>query len=140
MGKPFSIFLAVVVFVANTYCACAGIVKADAKKTEVSPAKSHAHCHPAPSEKRGTCHDEQPSDSDHKSHSCGHCTGTVTADTAKAKTTVPALALCPFLFATSSAGKAETPSSFRGIPFENLDLPPPLTPLTLFDLSCSLVI
>jgi hypothetical protein len=138
LGKPLTIFLAVVVFVANTYCACASAVRDGLGGDQGATEKSHSHCHPAPSRERRGCHDEKPADEDHGSHTCGHCTGTVTADAAKAKTMLPSPDLGPALYANITADHGLSTGSLRGGAFDHSGLPPPLPPPTLFHLSCSL--
>ena len=137
MKKPFSILLAVVVFAANMYCACVTGIHATARRVD-SAQNPHAHCHSTPTEETGGCHDEKPSEQGHGSRTCSHCTGTVTADTAKAKTALPSLDLYPTLFVNFATNQAVSAGLFYGPALDRSGLSPPLDPPTLFNLSCCL--
>src|SRR5688572_5109071 len=91
-----TILLAFVVCFANAYCACADMGGASTGQPPRSESSANSPHTPAPSHTgcQGACHgsptDRAPCPSNGHSHGCGHCTGTVTADTA-AKTVVPPL-------------------------------------------------
>lgn len=133
MNKPFTILLAALVFVANAYCACAN---ADAQRTRSHTTQAVIPSHPG-------CHGhddtpDHPGQKDHDSHSCGHCTGTVTTVTSNDKTTLPAPLLSPFEFAAPPADLFSTTVPVQGTGYGHFDLPPPLQPPTLLNLGCCL--
>ncbi len=138
MAKSLTIFLSVLVFIANAYCACA---KASAQlpqpdMTVEPPVPSHSGCHGHPAAPDGQ---GQGGQGDHDSHSCGHCTGTVSADSSQGKVMPPALLLSPMLFAALPTDIVAA-GAMRGSCCDHSGLPPPLPPPTLLNLGCSLTI
>src|SRR5688500_1494939 len=113
MTSLLRVLLSVAVCVANAYCACADLSVASHPPADRRAPNAATACHgcaPAQSGCRGgaptgttPCHSDDPA------HNCGHCTGTVTADTT-AKTVLPPVVCTPFAV-TISAWNGETPVS-----------------------------
>lgn len=121
------------VFLANAYCACVN-ASAQAPQPVMAVEASASgypgcHSHPAVPEGQGK--------GDHDSHACGHCTGTVFADSSPGKVMPPALLLSPVLFAALPT-EVVASGAVRGTCCDHSGLPPPLPPPTLLNLGCSL--
>lgn len=128
------ILLALAVFTANAYCACIPVGNQSLPgKTRVEK-PVHPGCHG---------HEEKQKDGsegpDHQRHDCGHCTGTVSADTSSAKTTMPS-DLSPLYCGTPIFRFIGSVADSTGHTVEHSGLSPPVSPPTLFSLACSLTI
>ena len=136
-----TILLALAVFLANAYCACAGATSVNADVNVVATAADQApHCHAAaPKDPPSGCHDNAPgSGGRDDSHDCAHCTGTLSADAPAAKTTLPAPAVQPFILGVAVSHAFVTTGAHQLGLFNCSDLPPPRDPPTLLNLACAL--
>jgi len=148
VGRLPTILLALVVALANAFCACAGIGRVEVQATVAAVANPHEGCHGHAAAAVGaSCHSSAEDDGERDGdppcgdgpHSCPHCTGTVVADaSSSAKTSVatlvPALdVLLPLVWPTTVA--AEDVCAPRPL---HTGLPPPIGRPTLLSLSCSL--
>ena len=124
-----TILLSLSVFVANAYCACAGGDVPAPAQASCCAAKSSPSCHGAVPTEEAPCEKGDPA------HNCGHCTGSVTADTA-AKTVVPPLVGASFIGVPDAC--AGVTAFSRCHPHEHAGLSPPVAAPTLLNLSCSL--
>ena len=124
------IFLAVTVFAANAYCACLPVADGHVRSKETRVEKpAHPGCHG---------HGEKQKDApDHQQHNCGHCTGTVSADTSLGKTTVPSNHLSPLDCPVAAVACIASIANSTGHVFDHSGLPPPVPPPTLLSLACS---
>ncbi|MDQ3439453.1 MAG: hypothetical protein M3478_03790 [Planctomycetota bacterium] len=131
-----TILLAVLVFIGNAYCAC---VNASAQRPELAVTAAVAiPTHPGCHGHRTAPEDQGPGEPE--SHSCGHCTGTVSADSSKAKTTPPPHVLSPDSFAAALSGLVTGVSPTGSTSYGHCGLSPPLPPPTLLKLGCSLIV
>ncbi len=128
-----TILLAVLVFVANAYCACANGASQSFGFPATVDASASAH---------GGCHGQNKSaptggDEKHGSHSCAHCTGTAFSGAPAAKAAPPAVLLAPVDFAVLTCAKQALSVTLQITPSDHCGLSPPLRP-TLLNLACSL--
>jgi hypothetical protein len=138
MTRPLTTLLAVLVFIANAFCACAGAARADASREFRGVEKQSSHCHPAAPDERAGCHDEKSNGHDGDSHTCGHCTGTLSADAPQLKSNIPSPLVTPVLFLELTSDHLAATGSLWGSVHGHHGLSPPLPPPTLINLSCSL--
>ena len=123
------ILLALAVCVANAYCACADAGVPAPARQSCCGTKARTACHGAAPA------GEAPAEPGRHAHNCGHCTGSITTDTA-AKTVVPPLADTLFVVAADTVDGV-TPLSVCHL-HEHAGLSPPVPSPTLLNLACSL--
>ena len=137
-----AILVAVVVGLANSLCACAdSSTSVFPRESDAEPtAKSHCHSEaPAESGANG-CHTGGDSPSHDEHGSCGHCTGTVSADVAQAKVTVPTPPQATLLFFVAVLPDLlDLDGQLARQRFDHTGLSPPAPPTTLLSLFCSLL-
>ena len=127
-----SIFLAVTVLLANAYCACVPVAGGSTWSPEARVEKpAHPGCHG-----HGGEQEEQPDD---RQHNCGHCTGTVSADTSSGKTMMPS-DLSPLCCGAPVFTFIGSITNSTGHAFDHSGPSPPVPPPTLLSLGCSLTI
>lgn len=140
MKNVVTILVAALVFIANTVCICAASPRADQVINEIASGAS-LHCDSKRSE--GSCHGhsdgERPGDEDQQSHSCGHCTGTVSIDVAQPKSVSAPLLLSPILCPLPLHDFLNV-RPLHSVPLVVRAQPPPVSPPTLFSLACLLTI
>lgn len=140
VNKPLTIFITTLVLIANTICVCmesmASIAPSDTNG-DARLASSHRVPQPRHEGCKGHPERDKPAEGDRDPGTCGHCTGTVSAEAPQGKSvvSVPAVVsvIDPILLADFLAVQR-----LRSVPMELLAMPPPIEPPTLLNLACSL--
>lgn len=127
--RLFTIFLAAALLFANAYCACVTAAG--------TPARGNHHQVVVPQHEGCHGHGDGSEQSGQDSHDCGHCTGTVFANAASAKSTLTTPFVSPLFFAAPTSVDVAFGDSLWCNAADHTGLPPPVPRPTLLSLFCS---